>query len=128
MDAAEQVRALYQAYQERDWERATGCLHPDAVIELPATAERLTGRDSVIEFQREYPEPWGDLSVRRVLGVGDQAAAEVAIVDPSGQQFGMAVFWRRRDGLLCDGVEYWVTVGGDTPAEGRLTAFVEDGQ
>jgi ketosteroid isomerase-like protein len=126
MEAPMQVGALYEAYQLRDWQGAAEYLHPDAVLDMPATAERLIGRDSVIEFQRVYPEPWGDLSVRRVFGAGDQAAAEVMVVDPTGQRFGMAAFWRQRDGLLFEGVEYWVTFGGDTPPEGRQTAFTDD--
>ena len=116
----------YEAYQLRDWEAAANCLHPDAVLEMPATAERLTCRDSVIDFQRVYPEPWGDLSVRRVVGAADQAAAEVMVVDPEGQRFGMAGFWRQRGGFLYEGVEYWVTIGGDSPPEGRQTAFIDD--
>ena len=123
MDADAQAEALYTAYQARDWARAAGYLHPDAVLEMPATGERLDGRDKVIEFQRTYPEPWGELTVRRVVGGADQAAAEIEIVDASGQRFAMAAFWRQRDGLLHGGVEYWVTPGGDSPPPGRPTAF-----
>jgi ketosteroid isomerase-like protein len=126
MDAADQVNALYQAYQARDWERAAGYLHPDAVLDMPATNERLTGRDGVLGFQRDYPEPWGELTVRRVIGGEDQAAAEIEIVDPAGQRFANAAFWRQRDGLLQAGVEYWVTVGADSPPPGRPTAFIAD--
>jgi SnoaL-like domain len=126
VDAAQQVEALYEAYQERDWGRAATCLHPDAVLDMPATGERLVGRDGVIGFQRSYPEPWGDLTVRRVLGSQSEGAAEVEIVDPDGQRFAMAAFWRQEDGLLRVGVEYWVTVGGETPPSGRMTAFVDD--
>jgi ketosteroid isomerase-like protein len=126
MDAADQVNALYEAYQARDWERAAGCLHPDVVLDMPATSERLTGRDGVLAFQRDYPEPWGELTVRRVIGGRGQAAAEVEIVDPAGQRFANAAFWRQRDGLLHAGVEYWVTVGADSPPPGRPTSFIAD--
>lgn len=126
MDAADQVNALYQAYQARDWERAAAYLHPDAVLDMPATDERLTGRDGVLAFQRDYPEPWGELTVRRVIGGEGQAAAEIEIVDPAGQRFANAAFWRQRDGLLHAGVEYWVTVGADAPPPGRPTAFIAD--
>lgn len=125
MDAVEQVEALYAAYQARDWARAADYLHPDAVVDMPSTGERLDGRDHVLEFQSSYPEPWGVLAVRRALGGPHEAAAEIEIVDPAGQRFGMAAFWRQRDGLLHDGVEYWVTVGGDSPPPGRPTAFPE---
>ena len=125
MDATAQVEGLYSAYQARDWARAAGYLHPDAVVEMPATAERLDGRDGVIEFQRSYPEPWGVLTVLRVLGGPQECAAEVEIAGPEDQHFRMAAFWRQRDGLLRDGVEYWVTVGGERPPPGRPTAFPE---
>lgn len=126
MDAARQVRELYEAYQARDWDRAERCLHPEAVLDMPATAERLTGREGVLGFQRAYPEPWGELTVRRVVGGAGESAAEVEIVDPGGRRFGMAAFWRQEDGLLRSGVEYWVTVGGAEPEPGRMTAFITE--
>jgi hypothetical protein len=126
VDANHQVEALYAAYQARDWPRAAGYLHPDAIVDLPATRERLVSRDGVIGFQRDYPEPWGEMTVRRVVGGPAESAAEVEVVAPDGQRFAMTAFWRQEDGLLRDGVEYWVTVGGDRPAPGRPTAFVDD--
>ena len=92
------ARALYAAYQDRDWARAETLLHPDAVVDLPATGERLAGRDQVLRFQREYPEPWGDLTVLRALGDGQSAAAEVEIRAPGGDVFRLAAFWVLRMG------------------------------
>jgi ketosteroid isomerase-like protein len=126
MDATDQARTLYEAYQARDWDRAAGCLHPDAVVDLPATGERLVGAAGVLDFQRVYPEPWGELTVRRVVGGPADCAAEVQVIDPAGQRFGMAAFWRQADGLLRDGVEYWVTAGGEAPPAGRRSAFGDD--
>ena len=68
MDAPDLARALYTAYQARDWARAQACLHPDAEVAMLATSERLAGREQVIRFQREFPEPWGELAVLRALG------------------------------------------------------------
>jgi ketosteroid isomerase-like protein len=109
------ARALYTAYQARDWARAETFLHPDAVLDMPATGERLVGREQVLRFQREYPEPWGELSVLRVLGDAAAAAAEVQIRAPGGDVFRMAAFWALRDGLLASGTEYWVDPGGSPP-------------
>jgi ketosteroid isomerase-like protein len=113
---------LYEAYQARDWERAAGFLHPDAVVEMPSTAERLVGREAVISFQSAYPEPWGVLTVKRLVADADGVAAEIGVVDPTGASFGVAAFWRSRDDLLHQGVEYWVTVGAERPPPSRVSS------
>lgn len=82
---------------------------------MPATGESLVGRDRVIAFQRNYPEPWGELRVLRVIGTGAEAAAEVEVVDPAGRRFGMCAFWLQEAGLLLEGVEYWVDLGSPPP-------------
>ena len=119
MTGPELVRGLYEAYQRRDWGAAEALLHPDASVAMPATSERLSGRAGVIGFQKAYPEPWGTITVLRVLEDADGAAAEVEVVAPDGTRFAMAAFWRTRDGLLHTGTEYWVTVGGEEPPPSR---------
>lgn len=121
MSTADAVRRLYEAYQARDWEAAAELVHEDAVVEMPATRERLTGRTGVLGFQRAYPEPWGELSVLRVVGEEDTAAAEIEVVAPDAT-FRMAAFWRSEGGLLREGVEYWITVGGEEPPPNRERA------
>ncbi|HXQ62482.1 MAG TPA: nuclear transport factor 2 family protein, partial [Acidimicrobiales bacterium] len=116
------VRGLYEAYQDRDWARAAALLHPQAVVEMPGTAELLEGRDAIIAFQSDYPEPWGVLTVRRLLADADGAAAEVDVVDPEGRRFALAAFWRGHEGLLHRGVEYWVDVAAGTPPPSRSSS------
>ncbi len=113
-NAAALVRALYERYQARDWAAAADLVDPEAALSMPATAERLAGREAVLALQAGYPEPWGDLTVLRVIGAGTPAVAEIEIVAPS-ETFRCAAFWQVREGLLHRGVEYWVTVGGDLP-------------
>ena len=105
------VTQLYERFQARDWDGATRLLHADAQLHMPATDERLVGREQVIRLQREYPEPWGELRVLRAASAPDTAVAEIEIKAPDGR-YRCAAFWTVRDGLLYDGVEYWVTVGG----------------
>ena len=124
MSAVDLVRRLYEAYQARDWETATTFLHDDATVAMPATRERLDGREDVIGFQRAYPEPWGDLSVLRVVGNEAVAAAEIEVV-AAEDTFRMAAFWQSKEGLLHEGVEYWVTVGGEEPPPGRETSYAD---
>ena len=85
-----------------------------------ATSERLAGREEVIRFQREYPEPWGDLAVLRALGDARAAAVEVEVRAPDGV-FRMAAFWDVRDGLLARATEYWVDPGGSRRRAGPRT-------
>ena len=127
MDPIDAVRGLYQAYQDRDWSRAGSLLHAEAEVEMPGTAERLEGRESIIGFQRDYPEPWGVLSVKRQWGDRHSAAAEVQVVDPGGAVFALAAFWVMREGLLHQGVEYWVDVGACAPPPNRASSAATDG-
>jgi ketosteroid isomerase-like protein len=113
------VRTLYERYQARNWSDAALLLHEDSTVLMPATNEQLIGRDQVIGMQRDYPEPWGDLQVLRVIGDERSAVAELEVVAPI-TVFRCAAFWDVHDGLLHRGVEYWVTVGGEeTPPDRR---------
>ena len=109
MPAADLTRRLYEAYQARDWEIATVCLHPEAVLDMPVTGEQVVGRDDIMEFQRSYPEPWGTLNVLDVVDAGGRAVAEIRI-DAPDQTFYLAAFWQEQESLLRYGVEYWATV------------------
>ncbi len=117
--AGELVRLLYGAYQRRDWAAAAALLDPAAEVDMPATAERLVGREAILAFQSGYPEPWGELTVTAVVPGETTAAAEVLVVDPAGQRYGMAAIWQASRGVLLRGAEYWVTVGGDHPPASR---------
>jgi ketosteroid isomerase-like protein len=119
VEAIDAVRSLYEAYQARDWERARACLHEDAIVDMPATQERVVGRSAIIDFECSFPEPWGTLTVHRVFGGGEGAAAEVGVTAPDGARYAFGAFWRLKDGLLHYGVEYWVTVGGELPPPTR---------
>lgn len=60
----------------------------------------------------------GWTAVLRVVGASSTSAAEVETVSEAAV-FRCAAVGTVRDGLLHDGVEYWVTVGGDRPPERR---------
>lgn len=121
MQSAELARSLYESYQRREWDAASALLHPAATLDMPATGERLAGREEVVGFQSRYPEPWGDLSVSRVVGgEGDTSSVAVEVEVRAGERsIAIAGFWEVSDGLLWRGVEYWVTVGGELPPPGR---------
>lgn len=115
------VRTLYERYQARDWDAASLVLHDQARLDMPSTRERLDGRQEIIGFQRDYPEPWGELRVLRTVSDRHTAVAEVEVTAP-GAVFRCAAFWVAEGGLLREGVEYWVTVGGEEPPPSRRSA------
>jgi ketosteroid isomerase-like protein len=101
------VRTLYEAYQRRDWAACEPLIHPEATYDLPRTGEHLEGGAAILDYQRAYPEPWGDLALLRVVTEGDEAAAEIAVTGGQGGDWRLAAFWRAHDGRLHRGVEYW---------------------
>jgi ketosteroid isomerase-like protein len=104
------VSTWWAAVVERDWDRAAAQLHPDVVVDWPATGERLRGRDAFVEVQRIFPEGWS-IEVRRVLREGDGVAVEARV--PHGDEvFFCAGFYEVRDGLVVRAVEHWS--GGST--------------
>jgi hypothetical protein len=54
-NTADLVRALYERYQARDWSAAEELLDPGVHLRMPATSEVLSGRDSVLGLQVDYP-------------------------------------------------------------------------
>ena len=115
------VRGLYERYRARDWVGATALLHPHAQLRVPATEQHLVGREQVIALQRDHPEPWGRLQVLRVVADATTAVAEVEVVGER-EVLRWAAFWTVQEDLLLDGVEHWVTVGGDQPPPDRTGA------
>jgi ketosteroid isomerase-like protein len=111
--AGELVREMYEAFQRRDWDACEPLLHPKATYDAPRTAEHLEGGDSILEYMRTYPEPWGDISVLRVVADGDEAAAEIAVTGGHEGEFRLAAFWTAREGQLYRGVEYWTPLPSD---------------
>jgi hypothetical protein len=93
------VRSLYEAYGRRDWDACTPLLHADVVYELPRTDERVEGGPAVLDYQRAYPEPWGELSILRVIAEGDEAAAEISV--RGGREATTA--WRRSGSFATGG-------------------------
>jgi ketosteroid isomerase-like protein len=72
-DAGMLVRSLYEAYQRRDWDACVPLIHPEATYDLPRTDEHVDGGAAILDYQRAYPEPWGELAVLRVVAEGDEA-------------------------------------------------------
>ena len=54
----ELVHRFLDTLEARDWAGLTEVLDPDVVYEMPQSRERIRGRDSYVQFNREYPGDW----------------------------------------------------------------------
>jgi ketosteroid isomerase-like protein len=109
------VRRLWTLFQARDWDAAEALVHPDIVVDWPDTRERMRGRANFMAVQRNYPEPWGTIEIRRVIGRNDLVVAEIAVHDARGTTFAIS-FAELEAGRIVRAVEYWVDDDGAPPA------------
>lgn len=112
------VRALWDRMQARDWTGVGELLADDVVVEWPASAERIVGRDNYVKINAEYPEGWS-IRVLRVVASGDTVVSEVEVPHEGMGVHRVASFWTVRDGRIADGREYWTALGQDPSPQWR---------
>jgi ketosteroid isomerase-like protein len=79
--------------------------HPDYVMEMPQSGERIRGRDRMREFQEAYPSP-PTIQPRRVVGSGDVWVVE-ARSDYGGRIYHLALIVEFRDGKIWRDTRYY---------------------
>jgi ketosteroid isomerase-like protein len=109
MTNTEQTRELARRYfatmAARDWDEFAGLVAEDVVYELPQTNERITGRESYVRFNREYPGDWR-LELTRLIVDGDTAAASMNFTVGTEQLVGL-VFLETGGGLVTRVTDFW---------------------
>jgi hypothetical protein len=80
--------------------------HPDYVMEMPQSGERIRGRDKMREFQEAYPNP-PSIIPRRVVGSGDVWVIEARSDYGEGQIFHVAMIVEFRDGKIWRDTRYY---------------------
>jgi ketosteroid isomerase-like protein len=123
LEPSEVVRALWNRIQDRDWTGVGELVAEHAVIEWPASRERLVGRDSYVAVNREYPEGWS-IHVLRIVAEDDQVVSEVEVPHSASGIFRVASFWTVSENRIVRGTEYWTTLGADAAPQWRAR-FVE---
>src|SRR5258708_16387826 len=93
-EPSEVVRALWNRIQDRDWVGVGELVAEHAVIDWPASRERITGRGNFVAVNREYPEGWS-IHVLRVVAEDDQVVSDVEV-----PHSGLGTF---RVGVVLDG-------------------------
>jgi SnoaL-like domain len=95
----QQVRELFfERLEHLSAEAEYELRHPDYVMEMPQSGERIRGRDNMRAFQEAYPDP-PTIQLRRVVGAGDVWVIE-ARSDYSGRIYQVAMIVEFRDGKI----------------------------
>lgn len=118
LEPSEVVRALWNRIQERDWAGVGELVAEHAVIDWPATKERIAGRDNYVAINREYPEGWS-IRVLRVIAEDELVVSEVEVPHSELGVFRVVSLWTVTDRRIVRGTEYWITVGAEEPAQWR---------
>ncbi len=100
--------AYVEALEARDWDGLGDLLAPGVVYEVPQTRERVSGREAVVRFNREYPGEW-HLRVREAYGDASGGAVHLGWVGAPGEEESGAVALLRfdPDGRILHITDYW---------------------
>jgi ribosomal protein S18 acetylase RimI-like enzyme len=108
-EGARAVRALWSAFQARDWTAARALLHDDLQAAWWTSGERFAGADAFIEVNARYPEGW-TIHLVDVAMLRDGRVMSVVRVDQPPRSFFATSFFLTDDGLITAIEEYWATV------------------
>jgi len=108
-DGVRAVRALWSAFQARNWLAARALLHDGLQATWWTSGERFAGADAFIEVNSRYPEGW-TIHVVDVAMLCDGRVMAVVRIDQPPQSFFATSFYLTDDGLITAVDEYWATV------------------
>ena len=103
------VRALWAAYQRRDWPAARALLFDDAQALWWTSGERFAGADAIIAVQAAYPEGW-TIHLIELAHLQDGRVMSLVRVDHPPHSFFATSFFRLDDGRIAGIDAYWATV------------------
>jgi ketosteroid isomerase-like protein len=100
------VRALFaRLFEHMSPEEEFELRHPDYVMEMPQSGERIRGRENMRSMQENYPGPPG-IALRRVVGAGDVWAVEMRS-DYDGRVYHVVMIVEFRDGKILRETRYY---------------------
>jgi GNAT superfamily N-acetyltransferase len=108
------VRALWAAFQARDWAAARALLRSDVQATWWTSGERFTGADALVEVNARYPEGWS-IHLIEVARLEDGRVMSLVRVDQAPEVFFATSLFRVDDGLITAVDEYWATVEAPPP-------------
>ncbi|HKH25570.1 MAG TPA: nuclear transport factor 2 family protein [Acidimicrobiia bacterium] len=101
-----EVRDLFsRMFEHMSAEEEHELRHPDFVMEMPQSGERIRGREKMRSMQESYPGP-PSIQLRRVVGADDVWAIE-AQSDYDGRVYHVVVIVEFRDGKIVRETRYY---------------------
>ena len=106
----DRVRALWQAFEARDWAGAQSLLAADAVCDWWASGERLTGAATIVGVNAAYPEGW-HIELLALDELLDGRVHSLVRVDHGPQSFYANSFFRfDAEDRIAAIDEFWATL------------------
>lgn len=114
--SARAVRAMWAAFQARDWDAARALMHDGLQARWWTSGERFDGADAFVAVQRAYPEGW-TIRLLEVSRLEDGRVMSLVRVDQPPQAFFATSLFVVDDGRILRIDEYWATA--EAPPEWR---------
>jgi ribosomal protein S18 acetylase RimI-like enzyme len=102
------VRALWAAFQARDWGRARALLHDDLQATWWTSGERFEGADAYVAVQARYPEGW-TIQLLELSHLQDGRVFSLVRVDHPPSTFFATALFRVDEERIAGIEEYWAT-------------------
>ena len=103
------ARALWAAFQARNWAAARALLLDELEVTWWASGERIKGADAFIAINAAYPEGW-QIRLLELAHLQDGRVMSLVRVDHPPQSFFATSFFRVDNGRIAGIDEYWATV------------------
>lgn len=100
------VRQLFsRLFEQMSADEEYELRHPDYVMEMPQSGERIRGRENMHSMQANYPSPPG-IQLRRVVGAGDVWTVEMRS-DYDSRIYHVVMIVEFRDGKILRETRYY---------------------
>jgi ketosteroid isomerase-like protein len=100
------VREMFSLlFEQMSAEEEYELRHPDYVMEMPQSGERIRGRENMRSMQANYPNP-PSIQLRRVVGEGDVWAVEMRS-GYDGRAYHVVMLVEFRDGKILRETRYY---------------------
>ncbi len=105
MEEADVRRLFSRLFEHMSPEEEYELRHPDYVMEMPQSGERIRGRENMRSMQEHYPNP-PSIDLRRVVGAGDAWTIEMRS-EYDGRTYQVVMIVEFRDGKIFRETRYY---------------------